>query len=370
MTQSLPDFDLESIDLAGVEYPAPPSSNTGGTQVTPPQKSQNELKSCQKTKIDFLSFSSKSTLTKITDDLLCVIPDMRIVPCNRGWNGFDHSAQIMSYGENIGLVAWGAKSHSRCYVSFSGAGCKHWTDWHVELVRAILVTHDARITRIDLALDFYRGEVTYEQAEQALIDGEFQLRAKKPSVDRMESSGPYGNKGRTLYVGSTKSSKRICIYEKGLEQFGKLPAKWLEQQTEETVASHRLDGSCGIVGDVSVVDWVRAEVRYSNDDRDLDINDYDMLIQRDRYFAGAYPFCARVIDIADGLRPLTLLTETETDIEKMIMNGKMSYGSLVHSMKAMGKTNDEIVAAFDSGFHSRRLMKAGYLRHLETIVPF
>lgn len=372
MTQSLPDFDVSSIDLSEVDFLRPPSSNTGGNSIYPPPKTENELKSSQKCKIDYLSFSSLSLITKITDDLMCVIPDMKIVPSSRGWNGFNQSAQIYSYGETVGLVAWGAKTHARCYVSISGAGCKQWSDWHVELMRAILVTHAARITRIDLALDFYKGEVTYEDVEASLEAGEFQVKGagRKPCVERHASSGQYGNKGRTIYVGSSASTKRICIYEKGLEQFGKLPAKWLENQTEESVSSYRLDGSVGVSGDVSVLDWVRAEVRYSNDDRDLDVNDYDMLIERDRYFAGAYQFCARVLKIADGLRPTTLLTETEADIEKMILNAKTSYGSLVHSMRKLGKTDSEIVAAFDAGFDSKRLIKAGYLRHLESIVPF
>jgi DNA relaxase NicK len=372
MTDSLPDFDFASIDLAQVEFLNPPSSNTGGNPVSPPQKADFPGESSQKCKIDYLSFTSTVSMAHIRTMISVFTPDVEFVDQGRGWMGFPQSQQIQSFGENIGLVAWGAKEHDRNYVSFSGAGCKRWSDYRLELVVEVLRICEARITRVDLALDFYRGEVTYDDCEAALAAGEFQMKAggRRPAVDRHSTEGAYGNAGRTLYVGSPRSSKRICMYEKGLEQFGKLPAHWLENQTPESVASYRLDGSVGIAGDVSVLDWLRAEVRYSNDDKDLDANDYAIIRERDAFFAGAYPFCARVMGLADGVRPPTLLSEVETDVEKMKLNLKNSYGGLVHSLRSMGYTDAQIVDAVDSGSHCKRLVKNGLFRHLDEIVPF
>jgi len=372
MTDSLPDFDLASIDLAQVDFPVPPSSNTGGNLVSLPKKPDFKEKSSKKCKLDYLSFTS----TRSIEDLRVLIGtftrDLAFVDQGRGWMGYPFSAQILSCGENIGLIAWGARDHNRNYVSISGAGCRHWCDYRVGLVLEVLRMVAARITRIDLALDFYHGELSYDDCESALKAGEFQMKAggRRAAVDRHATEGQYGNAGRTLYVGSPRSSKRICMYEKGLEQFGKLPAHWLEHQTPESVASHRLDGSTGIVGDVGVLDWLRVEVRYSNDDRDLDADDYAIIRNRDDFFAGSYPFCARIIGLTDGVRPPTLLTEVEADVEKMKLNLKNSYGGLVHSLRRMGYTDQQIVDAVDAGSHCKRLVKSGLFRHLDDTVPF
>lgn len=364
-------FDVDLLDLKGTITHLPPSSNTGGNSISPPQIAIFDNKSAQKCKIDYLSWTTVSSVADVTYYLSSFVRDVVISQQSRGWQGYPFSAQIVCKGETVGLLAWGAP-HGRNFVSLSGAGCKHWTDYHIELVHNVLIETKARITRIDYALDFHYGEVSYDDCEAALAAGEFSLKGagRKPSVDRISSQGSYGNKGRTLYVGSTQSSKRICMYEKGLEQFGKLPAVWLENQTELDVVNYRVDGSVGCIGDVSVVDWLRAEVRYSNSDRDLDIGNYEMLLRRDEYFAGAYPFCARVIGLTDGLRPALRLTETEAEIEKMKLNMRNSYGSLVHSLLKLGQTPAQICASTDSGFHSKRLEKAGYFSHLDKIIPF
>jgi DNA relaxase NicK len=365
------DFDVDSLDLSEVANFGPPSSNTGGNSISPPQIAIFQAKSSQKCKIDYLSFTSMQPVAELQRYAESFTLDLQVREQPRGWQGYPKSAQLMQNGENIGLMAWGAP-HGRNFVSFSGAACKQWCDYRVELVQHMLIEVRARLTRIDYALDFYYGEVTYDDAEAALAAGEFQLKGagRKPSCQRHGSEGSYGNMGRTLYVGAPSSSKRICIYEKGLEQFGKLPAQWLEDQTELDVVSYRIDGSVGCVGDVSVVEWLRAEVRYTNADRDLDSDQYAMLFRRDEYFAGAYPFCARVIGLADGVRPALRLTETEAEIEKMKLNARNSYGSLVHSLLKLGNTPEEICKALDSGSDSKRLVKAGYFNHLQKIVPF
>lgn len=375
MSRILPEisgFDVALLDLSQVENPFPPSSNTGGNLVTLPKKPHFDFKSCQKVKIDYLSFTSRKSPDYLKECLSFFAGDIVYVQKVRGWMNYPIAFNMMQNGEHVGLIAWGSASSNRNYVSITGAGCKLWTDYHVELVRQVLIDCDARITRLDLALDFYHGEVTYDDCEKALEDGEFRLKGggRKPKISRIGNENHYGNMGRSLYVGSEKSSKRINLYEKGLEQFGKLPAVWLENQTEESVISHRLDGTVGMAGQIAVVDWLRAEVRYSNDDRDLDFGQYEMLILRDQYFAGAYPFCARVLDLADGIRPPTLLTETEADIEKMKLNGKNSYGGVFHGLRLLGYTDTEIVDCMDAGAPSKRMIKAGFFNHLSRIVPF
>jgi DNA relaxase NicK len=366
---------IDQNEVEAVAIACPPSSNTGGNLVTPPVFQEKDVVSFQKCKIDYLSFTSRKQPHELVELFNAVIKNIRVVPNPRGWVGYPHSATIFRGDENIGLLAYGAP-HGRNFFSISGAGCRYWNDWCCQLVRELLKDAAARITRIDLALDFYRGEVSYEDCEAALAGGKFSLKqgGRKPAVDRYTSEGHYGNKGRTLYVGAASSSKRMCCYEKGLEQFGRLPAKWLEEQGAAAVASHTFDlENFGGPGDARVADWLRMELRYSNDDRNLDYDDYAIVVDRDAAFAGANPFNAEVLELADGVRPPTLMTEVEGDIEKMKLACKDSYGGLVRAMRLLGETPEKIVADLMGLKPAKRLVKAGYLAHLEnkwSDVPF
>lgn len=371
MNTSLQDFRFSASDLAAVENPHPPSSNTGGIDLCPPTLGPKKPHSGAKTVIDYLSFTTETDLDCVVAMLAEFTIDMHIVVKKAGMFGYPFSANIERLGESVGVIGWGAE-HGRNFVSFSGAGCKHWTDAHLELVVAMLRECEARLTRVDIAFDVYAGEVTYEDAEAALEAGEFRTtwHGVNPAVERHASIGNYGNKGRTLYVGSSKSSKRICIYEKGLEQFGKLPAEWLDKQTPESVVSRRLDDTFGIAGDATVADWLRLEVRYSNKDFDLDAGAYRIIAARDEFFAGAYPFCAKVLGRCDGVRPPSLLTETECTLELMKLHAKNAYGGLVFGLKQSGYSDTEVVNALNAGGHSKRLIKAGIFTHLKTVIPF
>ena len=366
---------IDHKKLPAVENALPPSSNTGGNLVTPPVLNQKDVVFVQKCKIDYLSFTSRLLPHQLVELFSAVVRDIRVVPNPRGWVGYPASATIYRGDENVGLIAYGAL-HGRNYFSLSGAGCRYWNDWACEIVRELLKDAQARITRIDLALDFYRGEYSYDDCEAALAAGKFSLKqgGRKPAVDRYFSEGSYGNKGRTLYVGAASSSKRMCCYEKGLEQFGRLPAKWLEEQGAQAVTSHEFDAlPFGGPGDVRVKDWLRMELRYANDDRDLDYDNYAIVVDRDAAFAGAYPVCAEVLELTDGVRPPTLMTELEGDIEKMKLACKDSYGGLVRAMRLLGETPENIVAALMGPVPSKRLVKSGYLAHLEEQwkdVPF
>ena len=364
---------MDSLDqktTVAVENAFPPASNTGGNLLPPPKLSGFPSEGRQKVKIDYLSFTSRMTIFQIVEHFKFIMPrgDLRFVKQPRGWQGYPESGILLVGEQNVGIVAWGAE-HGRNYFSLSGDGCEHWNDWHCELLRELLIDLGARISRLDLALDFHRGEVTYEDCEAALVAGEFSLKqgGRKPAVRRHESEAGWGNAGRTLEVGGLKSSKMISCYEKGLEVFGKLAAKWEQEPTEVVLDAYRFDKTACPIAETSVKDWMRLEVRYGNDDRDLDVGDYEMVVKRDRYFAGAYPFCARVIELTDGLRPPTLMTEKQADVEKMKQAAKDSYGGLVRALRELGYSDEEIVADLIGKKISKRLEKSGFQNHLTDL---
>lgn len=348
----------------------PPSSNTGGNSLPPPELSGFEVEKPQKAKIDYLSITSTFTIWQIVNHFKHISPyaTLEMRPQERGWCGYPHSGLLYYGEEQVGLVAWGA-DHGRNFFSLSGAGTSYWNDWHCQLLREILLDLKARISRIDFALDFFRGEVSYEDCEAALVAGEFSLKqgGRKPSVTRHASEAGWGNAGRTLEVGARGASKRIVCYEKGLERFGKLAQKWEEEPTVVVLDQFRFGQAECAVADTKVKDWMRLEVRYGNDDRDLDVGDYEMVVKRDQYFAGAYPFCARVIERTDGIRVPMMISEKQASVEKMKQAAKESYGGLIRALRELGYKDDEIVADLIGMKISKRLEKAGLGNHLADL---
>ncbi|WP_180295747.1 replication initiation factor domain-containing protein, partial [Snodgrassella communis] len=119
-----------------------------------------------------------------------------------------------------------------------------------------------RITRCDLAHDFIEGEYTPEQALKDWESGLFTSRYTKPVAECVGSDWLSGtNRGKTLYIGSRKSSKYCRIYEKGKEQG--------DEQSK----------------------WVRFELELKNKDI---IIPHDILINPGQYLTGAYPICEQL----------------------------------------------------------------------------
>jgi phage replication initiation protein len=303
-----------------------------------------------------------------------VLPGVTISEKEFGWNGYPQSAALNYFGMPVGLLAWGAV-HGRNFVSFSGAGCSRVNDWTIFF--EILTRYKARITRIDLAFDLYNGEITYEQAEAAAFPngsktagGEFvnpRGGPKRLSFKRFASGGKFGNEGRTLYIGGAKSSKHICIYEKGHEVYGKLPHLWASAAGGPGTAAFA-DDRYGCPSGTEVSNWLRLEVRYNSKDRTLPP---EMLIFPDRYFAGAYPFCARALGRGDGISPPTLMSNAQATLEKLTQYARVSYGPVFYALHTVSNlSKEEIFDRMVRPTISKKLRTAGLLAEDESAKPF
>lgn len=124
-----------------------------------------------------------------------------------------------------------------------------------ELLADIVEIHEAKITRCDLALDFFNG--MSRSLPELLEDykaGAFDVRSKRPGS---KIAGDWGNDAeRSLYVGCRKSGKETNIYEKGDQLFGRDARN----------------------------PWVRVELRYGNKLRILPV---EILRRPGDFFAGA-----------------------------------------------------------------------------------
>ena len=230
----------------------------------------------------------------------------------RGLFGFQTGVKLRCYlggaMVDVGSIAYGGESQrGRWMLQITGKGCGLVKDW--ESMRDMLEGLEARLTRVDLAADFLNGEHTVHDAVSRWEKGEFNCGGNKPSTDQ---TGDWleGIRGRTLYVGKAQNGKGLRVYEKGRQ-----------------------------LGDYNS-DWTRWEVQLGNRDR---VIPYEVLTDRDAFFAGCYPALAALIDDAAQKIPTTQ-TETQTTLGHLVYHLRRSYGKVFDTLrKATGVDYSDLV---------------------------
>lgn len=230
----------------------------------------------------------------------------------RGLIGFEKSvilhARHGSVTSPIGAIAWGGtQQNGRWLLQLTGTGCQLVRDW--EPFRDLLDDLGAKITRVDLALDFLSGEYTVDDAVHLYEEGGFQLGGRPP---KSAVAGDWlgGKAGRTLYVGDSKNGKMLRVYEKG------------KQLGDEASA------------------WTRFEVQIGSRDR---LIPYDVLTRRDAFFAGCYSALeSMVMRAAERIK--TERKSGEVSVSHLLYHLKRCYGKLLHICEhEIGVTNADLV---------------------------
>lgn len=368
-------LSAELSRLAESAYP--PSNNMGGNLPdTPPNFPHGEKpgqKVSQKTSIDWLGFTSSADIEAVKCLIQVIWPDAVFSRHVKGMPGYPDAYLITVDSVQFGMLGTGAV-HERHFVSLTGTACKTLNDELISVLydaftlehydqgqQRMVSTFDIRLSRVDICLDMYRGEVTWDHARRAFDNDRFKNSkgGRSPQLKVIDLSQGSVNLGRTMYVGKRDGEVMARIYEKGLEVFAKLPEE-LRLLSEER---ETLYGSADIQAD----NWLRLEVEYKRVDKNRPLS-FDMIIERDRYFAGAYPYFADVIGRADGLRPVGMKTDFDVDLLALMSNAKRSYGALIHSLTDLGFTPSEVVQHLSSGRHNDKLVRSGLLAKLKQAV--
>lgn len=178
-----------------------------------------------------------------------------------GWVGF------LSSGDSPRQQAQASTIHCNVYGSactFAAPG------WNVRLAD-LVEKHDGKLTRADLALDFFDGLPRGRDMESIKADYLAGLMDSQGKRLKCSMSGDWCNgQERSFYIGSREAGKQTNIYEKG----------------------HHLMGA--EVGSR----WVRIELRYGNKLRFLPV---DMLRRPSDFFAGASDWHALQLSDADAM---------------------------------------------------------------------
>lgn len=341
----------------------PPSNNMGGIPVSPPPFIAHGEKSCdsvvkQKTKIDWLAYTTLAAMDAVEMGLSVLWPTVVFSERSRGVTGYPNSKEVIVDGVQYGLIGYGAE-HERVFVSLPGTGCSTLNDEAIANAHEMLTLLDARISRVDIALDFYNGERTWDHAYWSYMhaDGFKPARGAKPRHRVIQGEDGQGrNLGRTLNIGVRgESSRFIRIYEKGLEVFANLP-KDLRDASDARALVFSLE-------DQNYADrWLRVEAELTRQKTDLPL---DVLLRRDEYFAGTYPYLADCLGLVDGVRPTNLKSDLQVDLIKLVTNGRRSYGSTIYTLKSLGFTDAEVVYYLSGDKLNQKLVRSGVLAKIK-----
>lgn len=310
-----------------VELQYPPYSNTGGKF-----RDRASADPDQVCKIDWLSLSIPGESLDVPHPDLAGDPrgqwlrnlaghvrdwtgqDVDIVDQGKGMHGFSDSASIILRHSteviSLGKIAWGGSNQKgRVYLSLPGTATAMIQDW--QYMHDWCQEKNAKITRIDFAVDFLEGEITLDQAAQAYRNGDFNTGGNAPSVSQVGNWLTQDNKGRTLYVGKKENGKELCIYEKGKQ-----------------------------LGD-ALSQWVRAEARILAKDRSIPL---EALTDPLRYWRGSAPWFASLVE-GMATKIQTLKKVAQQTITNLVGHASRSYGKLLDVlMDCTGEDAEQVVS--------------------------
>ena len=198
----------------------------------------------------------------------------------------------------VAVLAWGGDSQKgRALLEMSGASCACVADWagFRDLIEGL---PEARLTRVDVAVDLHHGEFTVDDCKGWYEGGLFAFRQRRAPASALAGDWIGGREGRTLYVGKAKNGKSLRCYEKG-KQLG----------DDESP-------------------WTRFEVQFGNRDRVLP---FDILTKPEVFFVGAYPALQKLFEFA-GERIATISKTSEISIGHLLKHAKLAYGKVVDMM--------------------------------------
>jgi phage replication initiation protein len=249
--------------------------------------------------------------------------------------------QVSLKMESIGLVAIGGAGE-RVFFKFSGAAFSLCADLPARLSQWLADKHSLTITRVDLAVDDFTGEVfspvlVKEAHEAGLFNPS---RGMKPRLDfagDWSRGDPY-HLGLTTYIGG-RDSKLLRCYDKGKEQGDKESP------------------------------WVRIEVELRGATFAIPLG---VLLQPTAFFCGSWSWLACQVSklghCGESIRLERLVSESECSIEGVIQTLRKQYGQHI---KALRKHFDNDSALLDAiqATHGRmpaKLVKAfGLLEEAE-----
>lgn len=196
-------------------------------------------------------------------------------------------------------------------VELNGTGCMAaLPGWENRLYEFLNQCIRPKITRVDVAHDFFNGEYTPDQAMLDHDNGHYDVHNMRPKSEcRGTAWRNEDGSGKTFYIGKRGNSKFTRVYEKG-RQFGDVNSPWVRFETEFRA------------GDIEIP--------------------LDMLLYAGSYLGGAYPIC-KAIFTAEAKRMNAKEETVNLTFEHKLFHARNQVGKLVNFLKGIGWEDSQIV---------------------------
>ena len=303
------------------------------------------MSAVQRTTIDWMRFRTRSDPPVGLNALRGLYGELgaslSLKHLDRGSDGFRSAAAVTLGGMAVGRVDYGGESQRGwCRWNLTGQGCEWVKDW--DAIDALESLPASELRRADIALTTWSGEVGHDDVVAAHSVGRFSCGGRPPNLRQITNSDPRA--GRTCYVGQRDADKFLRTYEKGLELAAKCPPSMHVTQ---------IDGH-------AVEDIYRCEIELKAQTRPVP---WEVVVRRDQYFAGSYPFCA---DVLPGVEPDILMRRPDrapqTSLVVALENIRIQYGNVLFTALVAydGSMTDVWNRVVGNG-HNEALVEAGVL---------
>lgn len=230
---------------------------------------------------------------------------------SKGNKFYESMYRLGSDDVDYGEVHYGGQRDT-VLIELKGVGCNlAQAGWEARMMQFLENAVRPRITRIDLALDFFDGQYTPERALLDHDNGFFDNHNMRPKSEMVGSAWrKEDGTGKTFYVGRKKNSRFVRVYEKGRQ-----------------------------LGDKESP-WVRFEIQFNHGDIEIP---FEILTDEGGYFCGAFPICSTFKNMPQEKRFEPRSKALNLTFGHKLKHAKNAVGKLVNFMSDLGFTAEEIV---------------------------
>jgi DNA relaxase NicK len=268
-------------------------------------------------------WTESDTVSRLSTILIDIFGFGVTVQRDKGVNFYKESYNL---GDSSGLLSFGGQNNT-VNVQIYGLGAQIALDgWEQRLYKYLKIVN-GKITRIDIAADFYDGSYSVEDAEKDYLNGRFTCAQRAPYCER-RGDWYTGRGGRTLYIGKRASGKVLRVYEKALEILGNLASSFIDDD-------HFLK---------PFMNWVRVECEWHNQDR---ICDLEMLIKPGQYLSGSYPAFNALNVIQSKVQ--TFKKKIQMTFERSLLVTRHGFGRHLKTLREFFDNDSELLEKLTHG---------------------
>jgi len=283
---------------------------------------------------------------------------VRFEGTGKGWNGFEQARTILYLHQPVGLVAFGGLSmRGWCQVNLTGQCMEYISGEVSETLSQLVEDVGGQFKRVDIALTTKDGSVSLQTVRNAWEGGGFGTGGRRPKKREIVTSKL--TDGQTIYVGQREQPKFVRAYEKGYQ----MAKEWALRFKAHTGRTERVEGMQ--IDNVPVEKIFRVELELKPKPH---LFPADVLVNRDSYFSGSYPYLGSLVQAKPDTFKLTAQRKAIYEVDRALMQIRRQWGDALFT--ALMVHEGDMTAVWDKivGFkHSQSLLEGG-VAHLFEVV--